>query len=501
MKHAHIAIDLGAESGRVILGGIAEGRLWTQDIHRFSHAAVAGPGGLRWDFDGLWRKIQAGLGRAGEATRQMDAAVISAGVDAWGVDYGLIVADGSLLAAPRCYRDPAFKAAFDRAKQLLSGRAIYEATGIQLMQFNTLFQLLLEIESGCGRLENARLAFIPDLIHFLMTGNHTIERTIASTSGMLDARRGTWARELLEKLGLPAAPLAEPIDPGTPIGKILGEVAGRNGLPRDMQVIAPASHDTASAVAAVPADMRSRWAYLSSGTWSLLGAEISEPCISEESFAANFTNELGTGKTVRFLKNISGLWLVQECRRCWKRGEGAGREFDYAELCRLAEQAPALRTLIGVNDPAFLAPADMLAEIQQFAAATGQPAPNSPGEIVRACLESLALEYARTLRTLESLLGRRFEVLHIVGGGAKNDLLNQWTADATGIPVLAGPVEATAIGNLLVQAMGTGEISTLAELRQMVRGSFPPREFLPRDQKVWSAAAERYRRLREKERE
>jgi rhamnulokinase len=330
------------------------------------------------------------------------------------------------------------------------------------------------------------LLFIPDLLHFWLSGARTTEATIASTSQMIDCHTGDWAREMVAELGLPTKILGPLTSPATVIGKLRSILAEETGLPAELRVVAPGAHDTASAVAAVPATGGANWCYLSSGTWSLLGAELDEPCVSAAAQAAAYTNELGVGGTIRFLKNIAGLWLVQECRRDFARH---GQEFDYPTLTQLASEAPAFRTLVDPGHSSFLLPGDMPQKISDFARATGQSAPESAGQFIRCCLESLALAYREKLSTLESILNRRFDVLHIVGGGGKNALLSQMTADAIGRPVVAGPYEATAMGNVLVQAMATNQVRDLNHLRRIVVDSFELVTYQPGANADWDGAA------------
>lgn len=487
---AHIAVDLGAESGRVIVGTVVDGKLSMHEAHRFRHLPVPTPQGLCWDFTGLWRQILDGLAQAAQHIQATGAQAVSVGVDTWGVDWTLVSPESTLLGTPRCYRDPAFTQAFERVTGKVPPREIYEATGIGLMALNTLYQYESRAAAEPTALAaGGRVLFMPDLFHWMLSGVATVERTIASTSQMLDVRTGDWNRALLERLGLPTAPLTTPVDAGTAVGTLLPAVARETGLPESVQVVLPPSHDTASAIAAVPADAETDWCYLSSGTWSLLGAELDTPCITDAAAQANFTNELGVSGTVRFLKNIAGLWLVQEVRRQLDRD---GQSMDYPELTRLAAEAQPFRTLIPVNDPDFARPGGMPGRIQDYARQTGQPVPETPGCLVRCCLESLALEYRNALGDLERVLGKRFGVLHLVGGGGKNALLNGMTASAIGRRVVVGPDEGTAMGNLLTQAMGTGHLSDLDELRGVVRASIDLQTVEPSDTDAWEPQAARY---------
>ncbi|QDU70637.1 rhamnulokinase [Mucisphaera calidilacus] len=491
----HIAVDLGAESGRVIVGVLSDGKLSLEEVHRFRHLPVPTPAGLCWDFTGLWRSILDGLRAACDYAAEAGLRPESVGVDTWGVDWALVSESGVMLGLPRCYRDPVFADAFERVQGRIGARAIYEATGIQHMPLNSLYQYVSRVEQDDAVFEEScRLMFMPDLFHWLLTGVMTTERTNASTSQMVDVRTGDWSHALLERLGLPTGPLGSMIDAGDTVGTLTASVAQATGLDPSVRVVAPPTHDTASAVAAVPADPGTNWCYLSSGTWSLLGAELDSPCITDASAAAPFTNELGVCGTVRFLKNIGGLWLVQEVRRQLER---EGQTFNYIELEDLAAAADPLPTLMPVNDPVFAEPGGMIDKIRAYAAQTSQPVPESIGAVVRCTFESLALEYKATLERLGDVLGRSFDVLHIVGGGGRNILLNEMTTAATGCVMVAGPDEATAMGNLLTQAMGTGHLEDLAAMRRVVNATVSPRRYEPEAgiRGDWSAAAERYASL------
>jgi rhamnulokinase len=490
MSRAYIAIDLGAESGRVIVGVLADGRLRLEELHRFAHEPVWLPTGLHWDVSGIWREIVRGLRQAANWASQNKVELLSVGVDAWGVDWALVDAAGELVGLPHAYRDPRNPAAYEAVVGRLGAERIYQTTGIQFMALNTLYSLYAHLQADPGALmAAARLLFMPDLFHYWLSGSMVIEATVASTSQMVDCHTGDWARDMLGELGLPAKILGPISPPGTVVGTLRPALAQETGLPAGLRVIAPAAHDTGSAVAAVPAVDGTNWCYLSSGTWSLLGAELAEPCVSAAAQEAVFTNELGVCGTTRFLKNIPGLWLVQESRRDLAR---QGQEFDYAELTRLAADAEPFRTLVNPGYSAFQTPGDMLRKIAEFARATGQPEPESPGQFVRCCLESLALAYRDKLATLEAILGRRFDVMHVVGGGGKNGLLCQMTADATGRRVVAGPYEATAMGNALVQALALGDVVDLSELRQIVARSVELTTYQPRHAESWLAAYERF---------
>jgi len=471
------AVDLGAESGRVVVGLFDGQKLSLEEAHRFlnlpSRAGNDAGSTLHWDILRLWGDIQDGLAKVVSVHGKQLAGI---GVDTWGVDFGLLDETGALLGNPTHYRDSRNDGMMELAFETVPKREIFERTGLQFMPFNTLFQLLALKHQNSPQLEIAQsLLFMPDLLHFWLTGVKSGEYTIASTSQMLDARTRSWDDELLRKLDLPTNLLPNLVAPGTTLGAIRGEIAVRTGLDASTRVVVPGSHDTASAIAAVPAQ-GDNWAVLSSGTWSIMGVELDEPLITDRTYELNFTNEGGVGGKIRFLKNIAGLWLVQECRRTWLR---AGEEYSYSELTQRAAESKPFHAIVEPNDASFVAPENMPRAIAEYCARSGQEAPQSEGAFVRCCLESLALKYRWTLEKLEELRGGRIEVLHIVGGGTQNRLLSQLTADCIGRPVIAGPVEATAIGNILTQAMARGELSTLQDIRDVVRNSFEVETFLP----------------------
>lgn len=492
------AIDLGATSGRVELLGFDGQRLSLAEAHRFANGPARVHDTLHWDALRLWSEIKSGLAKAGQFVRGADGELISVGVDTWGVDFALLDARGDLLANPVCYWDRRTEGMLDAAVAEVGREAIFEATGLQFLPLNTLYQLLALARQRSPLLDCARsFLMLPDLFGNWLAGSRVAERTEATTTQFFDPRQGDWARPLLDRLGIPTYFLPEVVPPGTVLGELLPSVAGETGL-AGVTVVAPASHDTASAVAAVPfpggagdADGRIR-AYISSGTWSLVGAELAAPLIDARVLRANFTNEGGAGGRVRFLKNVAGLWIVEECRRAWAR---AGRETSHEEIARLVAAAPALRSFVDVDALAFAPPADMPAVIRAECARTGQPIPVTEGEVLRCALESLALRYRWVLGTLGDLLQQRIEAVHIVGGGSRNAVLCQMTADATGLPVLAGPAEATAIGNGLVQLIARGEIGSLGEGRVLVARSFEPIEYRPRATAAWSEAFGRYQRI------
>jgi rhamnulokinase len=475
-----------------MVGLFEDGRLTLHEVHRANHGPIDLPSGLHWPVTDLWRIVREGLEAAGQWSQTHQIELASAGVDTWGVDFGLLGASGELLNIPHCHRDAQHEAAYNHALQTVGQARLYEATGIQLMPINTLYQLVSLNQREPDLLKRAhRLLFMPDLLHYWLTGEQYVERTIASTSQMLDPHTAGPAAELLAELGLPTHLIGETVPPGSTVGRLRPAVAETTGAPAELPIVAPASHDTASAVAAVPADGQTNWAYLSSGTWSLMGAKIDQPCLTEATRDAGFTHELGvTG--FRFLKNIIGLWMLQQCRRYFA---SQGQTYDYAELAALAEEAEPFRTVVDPNHSPFLQPGHMPEKIAAFARATDQPEPQGVGQYARCCMESLALKYGQTLRELEKVLDLRFDVLHVVGGGGKNALLNQMTADVIDRPVVVGPYEATATGNVMVQAMGAGEVSDADELRRIVAQSIETDTFEPREAERWQEAQQRFDRL------
>ncbi len=479
-----LAFDLGAESGRGVLGAFDGKRVELHEVHRFANTPAATLDTLHWDVLNLYNQLIDGLRKCAGQFGGID----SVGIDTWGVDFALLGRGGTLLGNPRHYRDPHTDGAMEAAFQSVPPERLFARTGIQFMRFNSLFQLLAMKRDRSPLLEMAEtMLLIPDLLHYYLTGIKVNEYTDASTSQMIDPRSRSWDIELVHELGLPNKILGTLVQPGTVLGPLRERIASDTGV-SPVPVVLPATHDTGSAVAAVPAK-GANWAFISSGTWSLMGAELPAPLVNEEVRAANFTNEGGVGGTVRFLKNIAGLWLVQECRRAWER---AGNSYHYDELARLAGAAMPFASIVDPDDPSFMLPPNMPAALGEFCRRTGQAAPTEPGAVVRCVLESLALRYRWVLEKLESLLGRRLEVIHVVGGGSRNELLCQLTADACDRPVLAGPVEATAIGNVLVQSIGLKLIGSLAEAREVVRNSFEVRLYNPKGHEAWHAPFQKF---------
>ncbi|MGC9467621.1 MAG: rhamnulokinase [Anaerolineae bacterium] len=485
-----LAVDLGAESGRVVAGHFNGEHIDLEVIHRFPNGPVTVRGTLYWDILRLWSDIKIGLGKAGERYGDRIAGI---GLDTWGVDYGLLAADDSLLGNPYHYRDSRTDGMMEAAFRKVPRAEIFERTGIQFMQLNSLYQLVAMAEAGSPLLKTAETFLtIPDLLNFWLTGRKVSEFTIATTTQCYDPRAKDWAYETLDRLRIPGRIFGEIVPPGTVLGPLLESVAEETGLGA-VPVIAPATHDTGSAVAAVPMDPENA-IYLSSGTWSLMGVEVKEPIINEKMLTYNLTNEGGVEGTFRLLKNIMGLWLVQECRREWQR---TGEDHDYGEMVEMAAAAPAFGPMILPEDSRFLPPGDMCIRIRSFCEETGQEPPQSKGAILRTALESLALEYRWVAERLDELTEKRLETIHIIGGGAKNELLDQLTADATGRTVVTGPFEATALGNVMVQAIALGHLGSVAEGREVIADSFDLQTFKPENTSAWNAAYERYLQLRE----
>lgn len=491
-EQVYLAVDLGAESGRVMAGLWDGSQMRLDEIHRFPNEPVKIGGSLRWDVARLWLEIQNGLARAARTHGQR---IISVGVDAWGVDFALLSKNSEMLGQPFHYRDQRTRGMLQQAFDRVPRTEIFAETGLQFMEINTLYQLLALQKNAPDLLASADcMLLMPDYFHWCLSGRRACEFTVATTTQLFHPTNRAWCWELIEKFGLPAKIFPEVIMPETNLGTLQSSVADRTGLGR-VTVTAPGSHDTASAVAAVPAVAgRANWAFLSSGTWSLMGVELPNAELSPRVLDLNLTNEGGVDGSYRLLKNIMGLWLVQQCKRSFEK---RGQEIDYSSLVRLAEAAPALRSFVDPNDQRFLNPPDMPAAIQDFCRETGQPVPDSDGALVRCALESLALKYQTVLCALEEVTRSRIEVIHIIGGGSRNDLLNQFTADACARKVLAGPVEATALGNVLTQARASGQFDSMTELRSIVSRSSKLREFEPDPSNAgaWQDAQGRFSRL------
>lgn len=474
-----IAIDLGAESGRVISVAFSDDRIILDEIHRFPNGPVRIMGHLHWDVVGLYKNIKEGLWIYAQKVGNVD----SLGLDTWGVDFALLDADGNLIGLPYHYRDSRTDGMLEEAFRRVSKEEIFEKTGIQFMQINSLYQLLAMKKSP--QLAIARtFLMMPDLLNYWLTGVIACEFTDATTTQFYDQRAKGWAVDLLQKMGLPDDIYPNVVEPGTVLGDLVSWVADEVSL-KSAPVIAPACHDTGSAVAAVPVKGNRQFVYISSGTWSLVGSETAAPVINAKSLAFNFTNEGGVAGTVRLLKNVTGLWLVQECRRIWSQ---AGRSYSYAEMAQMAFDAPAFVSFIDPDAVDFLHPSDMPGAIQAFCRRTNQSVPKTREAILRCIYESLAFKYRYVIESLEQLVGSTFEVIHVIGGGSQNELLNQFTANATGKLLKAGPAEATALGNAIVQAVTLGYFSDISEARAAIAQSFPLSEYEPADQSAWDDA-------------
>jgi len=485
--HHFLAFDLGASSGRAILGTLSGEKLTLTEVHRFPNQMHLLHGHYFWNIYTLFSELKTGLAKC---VRELNIKPEAIGIDTWGVDYALVTADGHLAGLPFAYRDGRTDESMKQFFEILSRKETYLLSGIQFMQFNTLFQLFSAIRSELETMKIARsLLFTPDVLNFLFTGIRKNEYTIASTSQMLKAGKPEWEFRLLDAAGIPRDLVEEIILPGNVLGPLLPEVCAETGCD-PVPCMAVASHDTASAIAAVPAE-EGTWAYISSGTWSLMGIESPEPLVTEETLALNFTNEGGIDGTTRFLKNIMGLWLIQECKRQWDL-EG---NLSWSDIVETARRATPFVSLVDPDDQSFLNPADMPAAIRAYCARTGQPVPVSQAAIARCIYESLALKYKFTLEQIEKVVKKPVEKIHIIGGGANNRFLCQLTANATGLPVLAGPVEATAIGNILLQARGLGYLESRTEMRQIVSGSFGVIQYLPANTRDWEENYLRFKLL------
>jgi len=486
-RRQFLAIDLGAESGRAVLGVLEDGKITLEVLHRFRTEGLTILGTRQWDYARIYEEIVAALRML---ARRGISSPDGIGVDTWGVDFALVAADGSVLGNPVAYRDKRTEGMQEYAFQRVPREEIYRITGIQFLPFNTVYQLLSLVKKESPILAAAeRLLLMGDFFAYLLSGRASCEYTNASTSQLINARAKDWDYGLIERLGLPRRIFQELIPPGTVINSLHPQLVAETGLAAHTRIIAPATHDTASAVAAVPVtEPQTPWAYLSSGTWSLLGAELPAPHITQESLEADFTNEGGVFGTIRFLKNIFGLWLVQECRRQWEK---EGETLTYAQLTAEAAQSSPFVAAISLDDSRLLAPDNMPQMIQTLCREAGQPVPQTRGEIVRCALESLALKYRQTLRAMDKILGRTTQRLHLIGGGVQNTLLCQMTADACGIPVIAGPIEATALGNIGMQAVAVGAVRDHEELRRIIAHSVEPVVYAPKNTDAWDRFAER----------
>jgi len=483
----YLALDLGAESGRAILGVLGSGRLTLQEVHRFSNIPVRVPEGLQWDVLHLWSEIKAGFTASVKNGLRLDGI----GLDTWGVDFALLDRKGALLANPFHYRDARTDGMLDEAFRRMPRADIFANTGIQFMQINTLYQLLSMSVKKSALLDVAQtLVMIPDLFNYWLSGRITNEFTDATTTQCFDPNKRSWAIPMLDAIGIPSHLFHSVTESGSVIGTLLPAVADETQA-GEIPVVLPACHDTGSAVAAVPAQNQD-FVWISSGTWSIMGAEVLKPIVNEKALEYNFTNEGGVFGTWRFSKNITGLWLVQECRRTWQH---QGEDLTYDEITQLASKAKPFLAVIDPDDGLFLHPGNMPERIQKYCADTNQTVPQTKGEIVRVVLECMALKYLWVLERLEELSRKHYEPIHIIGGGTKNRLLNQFTADCTQRKVIAGPVEATAIGNILLQAIALGHLASLSEARALIRSSFAPEVYEPNSIAGWDEAYARLQKV------
>lgn len=484
----YLAVDLGAESGRVMGGRFDGSTVALEQFHRFPNGPVSLGGTLRWNLTGLWSEIQNGLR---EAAAQLKGSAVSVGVDTWGVDFVLLNRNDELLGQPWNYRDSRTDGMLQKAFARVPKADIFAATGLQFMSINSLYQLLAMCERDPELVAQAqRFLMVPDFFHWCLSGSRVVEFTNATTSQMLDAQSRDWAFDLLRQFEIPTDMFPEVVLPGTSLGTLRSEIGDSTGLGK-LNVIAPATHDTGAAVAAVPTSQTGRadWAYISSGTWSLMGVETQDAVLTPQALEYNVTNEGGVDGTWRVLKNIMGLWLVQRCRLAFAQ---KGHDYDYSQLAKLAADAEPFRSLVDPDRSEFLGPPDMTAAIAEECRRTEQPVPETEGQFIRCALESLAFKYRMVLGWLEELTGVPVTVIHIVGGGTQNRLLNQFTADACGRPVVTGPVEATALGNVLIQARAAGDLSTLADIRDVVRRSESIEQFDPTGTAAWDEAWQRF---------
>jgi rhamnulokinase len=490
----HIAIDLGASSGRVLAGGITQRGVFLDELHRFHNGPIHLGKRLVWNLLGQWEHILEGVHRA---SAKYGKRIRSIGADTWGVDYVLLDANDDLVGPCFCYRDPRTRGVMEQAFGRLSRKEIFAATGLQFMEINTAYQLLSMRLEDSPLLDIAeRFLMVPDFIHWQLSGEQCNEFTNASTTQLLNPETLQWSPQVLRAFEIPESLFSVPLQPGQSLGRITSVVASRTQLPGDVEVILPATHDTGSAILAVPADSfaaeQPTWCYISCGTWSLMGVELPRPDLSEACQSFNFTNEGGVQGSVRLLKNISGLWIVQQCREQWKR---EGHEWSWDRLIQMAEQIPSMISIINPDDPLFSAPDNMPEAIRTYCKNTGQQPPNSEGAIIRCALESLVLRYRQVLDYLEQMVGRELSTIHIVGGGVQNRMLCQFTADACQRDVVAGPIEATAIGNVMMQAIGTGQVASIEEARKLVQRSADIHRFRPGSIGRWQEGFERLKQL------
>jgi rhamnulokinase len=483
----YIAVDLGASSGRVIIGSADGEKIFLEEVHRFENGPIENEGSLQWDFAKIFREVETGLAKA---VKRTGGKIESIGVDSWGVDFGLLDSKGHLLENPYHYRDKRTDTMMDSVFSSVPRENVYDITGIQFMQFNTIYQLqALKLKRPEILKKTNKLVFMADLVSYFLCDALFGEYTLASTSQLMDMKKGIWSQELFNALSLPMNIMPPIVKPGTIVGRVKKQIAEKirsTAIP----IVAVGSHDTASAVASVPAQTGSKWAYLSSGTWSLMGIEIPETLINDDTYKYQFTNEGGINNTIRLLKNIMGLWLIQECRRVWNK---QGSKFSFSDLTMMAQKAKPFVAVIDPNDSRFLSQCDMPSVINEYLVEHGYAKINDPGQMIRVIVESLAFYYRRALEILENITDSKIEVLHLVGGGIQNEMLNQFTADSIGRKVIAGPVEATAMGNIVVQAITSGQIEDIAHGRRVIENSIPLKIYQPAEHKIWN---EKYQQIK-----
>lgn len=490
----YLAVDLGASGGRVLAGKVTGAGIELDELHRFPNGGLRQGRRLVWNLLGLWDQVCDGLAKA---ANKYGSAIKSVGVDTWGVDYVLLDGNEDVIGPCFHYRDARTGGMMDRAFERISRSEIFQETGVQFMEINTAYQLFSMRMEPSPLLDIAeRFMMVPDYFHWQLSGQQTNETTNASTTQLLNAETGNWSHRVISALEIPSHIFLPPVQPGTVLGSITSDVVARTGLSPQVQVVLPATHDTGSAVLSVPAKTFAAehpdWCYISCGTWSLMGAELPRPRINDMCQMFNFTNEGGVSGSVRLLKNISGLWIVQQCRAQWQR---EGHDWSWEHLTQLAEQTQPMDSIIDTDDPSLVAPGNMPEAIREFCKRTGQRPPHSEGEIIRCALESLVLRYRLVLDYLEQLVGQPFKTIHMVGGGVQNRMLCQLAADACQRVVVAGPVEATALGNVMMQAIGSGELGSIDQARQLVRGTRGIAEFHPRRSSRWEEGFQRLKQL------
>ena len=483
-KDKFLAFDIGASGGRAMMGTLKDQKLFLKEIRRFDNSMTRINGRCHWNIHRLLDEIQSGLNEAAE----QNEIALSIGIDTWGVDYGLLGENGNILELPYAYRDHRTDGVMDEVFGIIPREELYALTGIQFLQFNTVFQLYAAQRDSPQAMKSARdLLFMPDLLNFLLTGIKCSEFTCASTSQLMNPRKGQWEPRVFEAINVPITIMQEMVSPGSVLGRLSDSMAAESGFD-GADIIAVASHDTGSAVAAVPAEDDS-FAYISSGTWSLMGIECGFPIITPKSLKLNFTNEVGVEGTYRTLKNIMGLWLIQECRRSWA---DEGSAFSDVSLLSMASSSKSFKSMIDPDHPSLLNPENMPEALSRLAESAGEPQLNHPGEFARSVFESLAFRYRQTLEELKQIAAKKIRTIHIIGGGSQNHLLCQFAANATGLPVVAGPAEATALGNIMIQAKARGRIQSLDEIRGILRNSFEFKEFIPENCAEWDNQYSRF---------